>query len=258
MKNKILDRLQNFSGEVGFYYKNLQTNEIIEYNEEKSMLAASLIKLTVLVEVFNQIDKGILKKDDEFITNDNDKVPSCGALNYMHSGLKITIKDLYTLMIILSDNYATNILIDILGIENINKTIKDINLKKTILNRKMFDEEKSSKGIENYTSAKDMGILLEKMYSGELVNKNYSKEMMDVLKNQRLNGKIPFFLHSEKEKIEIAHKTGEDNNITHDVGIVFAKEPFIICFTGNKVDVPLYERLIQDISYELYLNQKNK
>mgnify|MGYP000503202138 CR=1 FL=1 len=63
---------------------------------------------------------------------------------------------------------------------------------------------------------------------------------------------------SEKEKIEIAHKTGEDNNITHGVGIVFAKEPFIICFTGNKVDVPLYERLIQDISYELYLNQKNK
>ena len=258
MKNKVLDRLRNFRGEVGFYYKNLQTNEIIEYNEEKSMLAASLIKLTVLVEVFNQIDKGILKKDDEFITNDNDKVPSCGALNYMHSGLKITIKDLYTLMIILSDNYATNILIDILGIENINKTIKDINLKKTILNRKMFDEDKSSKGIENYTSAKDMGILLEKMYSGELVNKNYSKEMMDVLKNQRLNGKIPFFLHSEKAKIEIAHKTGEDNNITHDVGIVFAKEPFIICFTGNKVDVPLYERLIQDISYELYLNQKNK
>ena len=258
MKNKVLDRLRNFRGEVGFYYKNLQTNEIIEYNEEKSMLAASLIKLTVLVEVFNQIDKGILKKDDEFITNDNDKVPSCGALNYMHSGLKITIKDLYTLMIILSDNYATNILIDILGIENINKTIKDINLKKTILNRKMFDEEKSFKGIENYTSAKDMGILLEKMYSGELVNKNYSKEMMDVLKNQRLNGKIPFFLHSEKAKIEIAHKTGEDNNITHDVGIVFAKEPFIICFTGNDVDVPLYERLIQDISYELYLNQKNK
>ena len=258
MKNKVLDRLRNFRGEVGFYYKNLQTNEIIEYNEEKSMLAASLIKLTVLVEVFNQIDKGILKKDDEFITNDNDKVPSCGALNYMHSGLKITIKDLYTLMIILSDNYATNILIDILGIENINKTIKDINLKKTILNRKMFDEEKSSKGIENYTSAKDMGILLEKMYSGELINRNYSKEMIDVLKNQRLNGKIPFFLHSEKAKIEIAHKTGEDNNITHDVGIVFAKEPFIICFTGNKVDVPLYERLIQDISYELYLNQKNK
>lgn len=258
MKNKVLDRLRNFRGEVGFYYKNLQTNEIIEYNEEKSMLAASLIKLTVLVEVFNQIDKGILKKDDEFITNDNDKVPSCGALNYMHSGLKITIKDLYTLMIILSDNYATNILIDILGIENINKTIKDINLKKTILNRKMFDEDKSSKGIENYTSAKDMGILLEKMYSGELINRNYSKEMIDVLKNQRLNGKIPFFLHSEKAKIEIAHKTGEDNNITHDVGIVFAKEPFIICFTGNKVDVPLYERLIQDISYELYLNQKNK
>lgn len=155
-------------------------------------------------------------------------------------------------MIILSDNYATNMLIDKLGIDNINKTIKNIGLRNTVLNRKMFDDKKASLGLENYISAEDISILLEKMYHKNLINKKSSEEMINILKNQRLNGKIPFFLQSIKPKIEIAHKTGEDTNISHDVGIVFSKEPFILCFCGNNVDVPHYERLIQDMTYDLY------
>lgn len=258
MKEKILNILDEYKGEVSFYYKNLVTDEVIKYNEEKQLLAASVIKLTILVEAFKQIKMGNLKKEDIFITCDEDKVPSCGALNYMHNGLKVTLEDLYTLMIILSDNYATNILIDVLGIDNINKTIKEIGLKQTVLNRKMYDIERAKLGLQNYISAKDVAILLEKMYSGTLIDEKSSKEMLQILKDQRLNGKIPFFLHSEKEKIEIAHKTGEDSNITHDVGIVFAKEPFIICFTGNNLNVPEFERFMQDISYELYLQQKER
>ena len=67
-------------------------------------------------------------------------MPSCGALNYMRENLKVTLEDLYVLMIILSDNYATNMLIDKLGIDNINKTIKEMGLKNTILNLKIFYE----------------------------------------------------------------------------------------------------------------------
>lgn len=239
-------------GDVSFYYKNLVTQETIKYNEEKPMLAASVIKLTVLVECFNQIKKDTIRKDDIFITKEKDKVPSCGALNYMRENLKITLEDLYVLMIILSDNYATNILIDELGIDNINKTIKEIGLKNTVLNRKMFDGEKAALGLENYISAGDIAYLLEKMYNKELIDEKSSEEMINILKNQRLNGKMPFFLQSIKPKVNIAHKTGEDTNITHDVGIVFDKEPFIVCFCGNNVNVPEYERLMQDITYDLY------
>lgn len=252
MEEKVIKKLEKINGDVSFYYKNLISKEIIKYNDEKQMLAASIIKLPILIECFNQINKGIISNDDIFITKNKEKVPSCGALNYMRENLKVTLEDLYTLMIILSDNYATNMLIDKLGIYNINKTINEIGLKNTILNRKMFDEEKSLLGLENYTSARDMAYLLEKMYNKELIDEKSSEEMISILKNQRLNGKIPFFIQSIRPKIQIAHKTGEDTNITHDVGIVFAKEPFIVCFCGNNVNVPEYERLMQDITYELY------
>lgn len=258
MENKIIERIKDIPGDVSFYYKNLTTGKIIKYNEEKPMLAASVIKLTVLVECFNQVKKGIISKDEIFITKNNEKVPSCGALNYMRENLKVTLEDLYVLMIILSDNYATNMLIDKLEIDNINKTIKEIGLKNTILNRKMFDGEKAALGLENYISAEDMGFLLESMYNKELIDEKSSEEMMGILKDQRLNGKIPFLLQGLNPKVNIAHKTGEDSNITHDVGIVFAKEPFIVCFCGNNLNVPKYERLMQDITYDLYKEIEQK
>lgn len=254
----IINKLKSIEGDVSFYYKNLITNKTVAYNEEKIMLAASVIKITVLVEAFKQIKEGKIKKEELFITCEDDKVPSCGALNYMREGLNVTLEDLYILMIILSDNYATNMLIDKLDMDNINNTIKEIGLKNTVLNRKMFDSKKATLGLENYISASDVGYLLEKMYNKDLIDKKSSEEMISILKNQRLNGKMPFFLQNLKPKIEIAHKTGEDTNITHDVGIVFAKEPFIVCFCGNNVNVPEYERLIQDITYDLYnkINEK--
>ena len=252
----IIDKLSRIEGKVGFYYKNLATGEVASYNENEMMLAASLIKLTVLGEVFRQIKDGKINENEVFTTNDKDKVPSCGALNYMQEGLNVRLKDLYTLMIILSDNYATNMLIDRCGIENINNFIKSNGLKNTVLKRKMFDAIGASKGLENYTSAKDMALLLEKIYNGTLVSKKASDKMLGVLKNQRLNSKIPFFLSSGENKVQIAHKTGEDTNITHDVGIVLGEKPFIVCFLGNEVDVPQFERAIQDISYEIYKRNK--
>ena len=251
-----MERLSKINGKVGFYYKNLVTGEVISYNEKEPMLAASLIKLTVLGEVFREIENGEISEQEVFTTRDEEKVPSCGALNYMDEDLNVTLKDLYTLMIILSDNYATNILIDRCKIENINDFIKENGLKNTLLKRKMFDSVGASKGLENYTSAEDMALLLEKIYNGTLVSKEASAKMLEVLKNQRLNGKIPFFLSSGENKVQIAHKTGEDTNITHDVGIVLGEEPFIICFLGNEVNVPEFERVMQDLSLEIY--KKNK
>jgi beta-lactamase class A len=126
--------------------------------------------------------------------------------------------------------------------------MKKLGLKQTKLNRLLFDSEKAALGIENYISAGEIGFLLEKMYYGDLISPEASSEMLRILKNQRLNGKIPFFIHGN---ISVAHKTGEDDGITHDVAVVYAPQPFIVCFCGNEVDVPKYERLMQDITLKL-------
>ena len=90
------------------------------------------------------------------------------------------------------------------------------------------------------------GLLLEGLLRGTLLNPEASAEMLSILRNQRLNGKMPFYLHSRG--VPVAHKTGEDDGITHDVGIVYAAHPLALCFAGQRTDVPAFERLMQDMS----------
>lgn len=244
--------MEALPGRIGFYYKNLVTGEIISYHEDEAYMAASVIKLYIMAEAVRQCKEGILHREDVFRVDASQCVPSCGALTYMHDGLEVTIQDLYTLMIILSDNSATNFLIDILGEEEINAGIRALGCTRTELNRKMYDEEKSARGIQNYVCPEELAILLEGLYNGEILDPQSSEHMLSILKNQRLNGKIPFFIHALPGHGPIAHKTGEDTGISHDVGIVYAKQPFVLIFLGNETDVARYERAMADISLMLY------
>ncbi len=254
LKSDILSRLNNIPGKTSFYYKNLVTGDTIAINEDLPMMAASVIKIPIMVECFRQMKLGKLQKNQQYVLQDTDKRPSCGALNRMHQGLTLTVADLYNLMIILSDNSATNILIHLLGRGQINASMKEMGYNTIAVNRLLFDREASARGIENYVSAAEIADMLEKMYNGDLVDPASDAEMLDVLKEQRLNGKIPFHF---VEKVPIAHKTGEDDHITHDVGIVYGNQPFILCCMGNEVDAPTYERFMQDIAWELYLENQD-
>jgi beta-lactamase class A len=254
-QKEILERLNKIPGKKGFYYKNLVTGETWGLNPQLPLVAASVIKIPVLVEIFTRLERGEARKDETYRVRAEDKLPSCGALNYMHTGLEVTMEDLYTLMIILSDNSATNILIKKFGMDRINARMRELGLKATAVNRLLFDSEAAKKGVENYISAGEIGFLLEKMARGELVSQQASAEMLRILKNQRLNGKMPFYM---KGKAQIAHKTGEDDGITHDVGIVFAPQPFVACFCSNETDVPRFETAIQQITLELFEMQANR
>lgn len=248
-KEELLNRLNKIEGTVSFFYKNLITGETIVLEEDKEMMAASVIKIPILVETYRQIEAGLIRKEQIYTLRNEDKKPSCGVLNRLHEGIQLTVEDLCNLMIILSDNSATNILIHMLGMEQINQSMSEMGYQKIKLNRLMFDLEASKKGIQNYVSAAEIAKMLEKMYQGNLISKEADQEMLDILKEQRLNGKIPFYFTND---IKIAHKTGEDQGITHDVGIVFGKVPFILCFLGNQVDVPSFERVMQETTLELY------
>ena len=241
-----LDRLD---GDKGVYIKNLITGETFAYGENTPVVAASVIKIPVMIEVFRAAREGELSLDEVHALRDEERLPSCGTLKAMHTGIEMTLLDLVKLMIIVSDNAATNILIRRVGIESVNKTLRALGCEKTTLRRLLFDAEASRRGVVNHITAGEMGVLLEKLWRGEIVSPEASRAMMDILLDQRLNGKLPFFLHPQD--IDVAHKTGEDDGITHDVGVIFAKEPIVCCFVGEHVDVCAYERLMQDAAKRL-------
>ncbi len=242
--DQLLPALEQMSGDVGVYLRNLVTGETREYAADHPVVAASVIKIPVMIEVFRQARDGLLDLNEVHRLADDERLPSCGTLKAMHTGIEMTLLDLTRLMIIVSDNAATNILIRRVGMDNVNRTLRALGCEKTTLRRLLFDSEASAKGIENSITAGEMGLLLEKLYRGEIVSAGASAQMLDILKDQRLNGKLPFFLHTMG--VPVAHKTGEDDGITHDVGILYGNEPIVCCFVSEHADVPKVERLMQD------------
>ena len=239
-------KLARLPGQIGVYMLDTGTGEQYSRLADVPMEAASVIKLPILMEVFRQFEAGLLDPRQPVSIRPGDKLPSCGALTYLHDVLTVTVRDLATLMIILSDNTATNLLIDLLGQENINATIQAQGWTGTRLRRKLFRPELAAQGIQNYVTAQDMAKLLLGLLRGELVSPGASQEMLTILGQQRLNGKMPFFLHSRG--IRCAHKTGEDDGITHDVGIIWTEAPKIFCFLSNQTDVPQAERVLQELA----------
>lgn len=255
MREQILDIISGLKGNVGIYYKDLSTGESFGIREDEPYLAASVIKLLVLLEAFKQESQGKIRFDQLIEIDNKDKLPSCGSLTYMHDGLKVTLMDLCVLMIIQSDNTATNILIKLLGMDAINSTIGELGFEITKLNRLLFDSEEQKKGKENYISLKEMGIFLEKLYNGELVSKNASMTMLDIMKKQQLNHKIPYFI---PKGVKIAHKTGEDDGITNDVALVFSDKPFILCLASYGTNVQItedYYRKAAKLCYDLTMTR---
>ncbi|MEY8355383.1 serine hydrolase [Lachnospiraceae bacterium 54-53] len=252
MRDDFIKRLEVLPGKISFLYENLRTGEVIAYHEQVPLMAASVIKLFVMAAAFQRMEEGLLDPEEMFAVNRKDCVPSCGALTYLHDGILVTAMDLVTLMIIFSDNTAANMLIDVLGMDQINETIRTLGFDQTVLQRKMFDLEKSGQGIQNYITADETGRLLKMMHQGVLISRQVSEKMIDILKDQQLSSKIPFYLQALPEVPAIAHKTGEDAGITHDVGIVYGREPFLVCFCGNETDTPAFERFMAEISLELY------
>ena len=107
----------------------------------------------------------------------------------------------------------------------------------------MFDSEAAARGLQNTVTAEGVARFFRLLYEGRLVSKTASEDMLRTLLDQRLNGKMPFYLHSAG--IRVAHKTGEDDGVTNDVALVEAAQPFVLCGAFNETDVPTAERFLR-------------
>lgn len=246
---RIREEMETLPGHLGFYYKNLATGVEFGIREDEIYGAASIIKFPLFLHILAECDKGNMSLDDRLVTEESDKVPSCGALNMFTGAVETDIRTLCRLMICISDNTATNRLIRHCGFEAIEKGFSEMGLDKTRIRRLLFDASANAKGIRNSISPGELGRLLEKLYRGEFVSREVSDYAIEVLTEQQIGHKLGGKLG---EDVLIAHKTGEDTNLSNDIGIVYADKPFVVCFTGHQTDVYRWEDLMRRGAYDLY------
>ena len=245
-------RLERVPGNISCLCKNLATGDVFRYRADAPHEAASVIKLYLMAAMFQGFADGDFRPDDKLPVRREACVPSCGVLTYLDDGKEVSLRDLTELMIIVSDNTACNVLLDFYTLPRAQAFIRDrLGLKNTLFRRKMYDTKRAALGLDNYTTAEDTAWLLEEIWRGHLVSPEASLAMLNMLRHQRLNSKLPFRLHTLDEGPVIAHKTGENDRTTHDVGIIEAPEALLICLMGNETDVPAFEREMADLAWDL-------
>ena len=252
--SEIIEPFTKVQGVSGVYFEDLLTGETAGFGEHTPMSAASVIKLPIMMTLMEMADKGEIDLSEKVKVGTITKVPSCGVIAYMHPEAEVTIQDICTAMIIVSDNTATNWMIDKVGMDKVNDYMQRHGCLHSALRRKMFDRAASLRGLTNHVTAYDMAQLLRQIYNKEVPG---AEQMLEILRNQQLNGKIPVGLRGLAGEEDCAHKTGEDDDITHDVGIVLTDKPFIICFlTNQSPDVTEAEYAMHRIVRDLMLNRE--
>lgn len=253
--NRIDEIIKNSSADIAVLVKDLKEDKVIfKYNEDKKYISASIIKVPIMIEALSQVDLGEINLDDKFNISYDNKVDFSVITEQDLN--ECTFEELIEWMIISSDNTATNVLIDILGLENINNRIKKLNMKNTVLKRKMMDFKAIECGRNNYTALNDMLIAMEGLYRGVLLSSEMSLKAMDILKNQRDNCMLKRYI---RDNVTLANKTGELDNLNNDIGIFYTKDRdyFIGVFAHEvKKNEDAYE-IIGKISKEVYDYYKN-
>ena len=188
---------------------------------------ASSIKVAVLAELYRQAQAGKLKLTDLYTVQAADLVPDSTIVGGLTPGVtRITLRDLATMMVAVSDNSATNVLIDRVGMENVNALMDSLGLTHTRLRRKMMDLKTASEGRENISTPAEMMTLLEDLYRGKVLNKEMTADFFVMLSTP----KSSFIPRDLPEGLKIANKPGELEGVRNDSGVVFVENrPYVIC-----------------------------
>ncbi len=216
---------------------------------------ASVIKLAIMLEAMEQVKANRLDLSDIHILTDSEKTGGAGVLKTYAHRSRIAYGDLLRLMMVYSDNTATNIFIDELGMEAINQRMKAVGLENSRLNRVMMDTLAVRQGRENVVTAHEMNALLKKIYHHEVATPALCNQMLDLLKQNQDSLTI---LRLLPEGTVVAHKTGELSYIRGDAGIVFGNarrvtQPFLLTVFVAGVPTPEAERIIGEIALICYL-----
>ncbi len=239
--------LSGTHGSYGIVIKNLKTGEYYAQNETKAYEPASLYKLWALGATYKMIKMGKLS-EDEVITRDASELNKIFGIDEADAELKegtitMTVGDAIEQMITISHNYAALLLVSRIG----NSTISAFMSEQQFRNSQLGEPPK--------TTPSDIALFFEKIYSGAMIDGEYSKKMIEILTRQKLNDRIPKYLPNG---VEVAHKTGELNGFKHDAGIILGEEPILFIVLSESDNPAGAAERIAQLSKNVYDYFQNK
>jgi len=240
LEARILPLVQAHKGKVAVAVKHLTTGDSYFLEADQPMPTASLIKFPIMVETYFQASEEKFKMSDVLTLTKDEMVQGSGILTtHFSPGATFSIRDTVRLMIAFSDNTATNMVLDKIGIPSTNERMAKLGLKETRINAKVFkgsstsiDPARTKKYGLGSTTARDMITLLELLYQDKLISPAISKEMREHLVKCDDKDKFPRFLPAS---VKVFHKTGSVSDARTDAGILeFAGGPVAICVLTNE------------------------
>ena len=217
----------SFKGKVSLFAKNLDTGETYGFNRDERVRTASTIKIAVMIEAFARVAEGKAKWTDEVVLTKEKKVSGSGILNELSDGLKLTLRDAVNLMMILSDNTATNLVLDVLTTDAVNARMESLGFKQIKIMRKVGSggESAAGKDPENkkfglgMATPREMVLVIEKLERGQVISPAASKEMIDLMKREQGRNAIGRSLSS----VPMASKYGALDRLRSAAGILYTK-----------------------------------
>ncbi len=233
LDEKIQNEIKDFKGKVWIYAKNLDTGKDYSLRADEQVRTASTIKLPIMTEVFHQIAEGKISWTDEFTLTKQNKQGGSGTLGELSDGTKIDLRSATNLMIVVSDNTATNLILDKISSNSVNTFMESLGLKNTKSLRKIggggdakaFEEPLNKLFGIGVSTPRDMAKLLEKLERGEVVSREASLEMIAILKRQQYTDGIGRNL---LDTVPVASKSGALDRLRSDVGIVYTRRGRIV------------------------------
>jgi len=236
-EQQVEKRIAESGADVAVAFRTLDGKAEWFYRADDSFHAASTMKVPVMIELFHQVKEGNIRLDEPLTIHNQfasivdgspyqlDPADDSEADLYRAEGQTRTLSQLCELMITVSSNLATNLLIEKLGVDNIRATVHRLGADGMNVLRGVEDNKAFAKGLNNTTSARGLQVLMTAIADGKAVDPDSSRRMIEILERQQFNDGIPAGLPASTR---VAHKTGEITKIHHDAAIVYARQPFVL------------------------------
>jgi beta-lactamase class A len=264
LQSNIEKELSGKKGTFAIAFKDLKTGREIKINDRESFHAASTMKTPVMIEVYKQAAEGKFSLNDSIeLKNEFKSIVDGSSFSldsaddseydlYKHIGEKRTINALLYQMIIVSSNFATNLIIEKVGAKNVTSSMRQLGANDIRVLRGVEDNKAFEKGLINTTTAHDLAVIFEKIAKGEAVNAEASEAMTRILLDQKFNEIIPALLPPE---VKVAHKTGYITHVHHDSGIVIlpdGRKYVLVLLSKDWEDEKLTIQTMANISLMIY------